>query len=59
MKIIASSLIRSAINLYLFFYVSDRVGHPQLPAVLQYRGHVRPRRRASTPEPRPWLKQST
>ena len=34
-------------------------GHPQLPAVLQCRGHVRPRRRASAPEPRPRLKQST
>ena len=46
---------------FLFFLhlAATARSHPQLPAVLQCRGHARPRRRASTPEPRPRLKQST
>ena len=40
------------------FYDSDR-SHPQLPEILQYRGHVWSGWCASVPNPRPRLKQFT
>ena len=42
----------------VFVNGSDR-SHPQLPEILQYRGHVWPGWRASAPNPRPRLKQFT
>ena len=45
--------------LFLFFQTWSVRRHPQRPEVLQYQGHVQPRRQASLPEPRPRLKQIT